>query len=173
MKGLSKLTRFGALALIAGATVFWFAHRGSAFTLIERQAEELSGLVTFIADQDVRAKVFNRSDQPVSATITFWDADGNRVGTPEDVLLEPLHGLSVKVNLIGPNGAPTIPFGEDGTAHVRAQITVTGATAAEENANLAALIAHIEVFDARDGGTKIAAPMYSFQSGGHGKAVEE
>jgi hypothetical protein len=172
MKGSSKLTRFGALALIAAvAAVSWFAHRGNAFTLIERPAEELSGLVSFIATQDVRANVFNRSDNPVTATIKFWDANGNTVETPVDVVLEPLHGLSVKLGLTNPNGAPAITFGEDGTALVRAGITVNGANAAEENANLAALFGHLEVFDARDGSTKVAVPMASYQTGGSGRSA--
>jgi hypothetical protein len=171
MKGLSKLTRFGALALIVTvAAVSWFAHRGNAFTLIERSAEELSGLVSFIGSQDVRANVFNRSDQPVAASIKFWDANGATVGTPVDVVLEPLHGLSVKLGLTDPNGRPAITFGEDGTALVRAGITVNGANAAEENANLAALFGHVEVFDARDGSTRVAVPMSSYQTGGSGRS---
>ena len=90
MKGLNKSIRFGAMALIvAAAAVSWFAHRGNAFTLIERTPEELSGLVSFVAGRDVRANVVNRSDQPVTATIKFWDADGNSVGTPVDAVLEP------------------------------------------------------------------------------------
>jgi hypothetical protein len=139
--------------------------------LIERTPEELSGLVSFVAGQDVRANVVNRSDQPVTAIIKFWDADGNSVGTPVDVVLEPLHGVSVKLASTNPNGGPAIPFGPDGTALARAGITVTGANAAEENANIAALIGHVEVFEIRDGSVRFAAPMFSFQTGGHGHSA--
>jgi hypothetical protein len=167
MKGLSKLTRIGALALIVTvAAVSWFAHRGNAFTLVEVGPQQLSNLVSLTASQGIRANVFNQSDQPVSATIKFWDANGNTIGTQVDIELEPLHGLSIPLAPTSSAGAAVIPFAAGGAALVRASITVSGANADKEKANLNALVAHIEVFDTGDGSVRFAVPLFSVSSGG-------
>ena len=173
MNGLSRSTRFGALALIvAVGAASWFAHRGNAFTLIESPPQHLSGLVSLTASQGIRANVFNRSDQPVSAEIKFWDANGNTVGTPTDVVVQPSQALSLNFaslnfTSVNPSGAaPTV--GDDGTLKIRVSVTITGSNPEEENANLDALIGLVEIFNARDGATTVALPMTALHGSGGG-----
>ena len=180
MNGLSRSTRFGALALIAAVgAASWFAHRGNAFTLIERPAQHLSGLLSLTASQGIRANVFNRSDQPVAAEIKFWDANGNTLGTPADVVVQPSRALSLNFaslnfTSVNPNGAaPTV--GDDETLKIRVSVTITGSNPEEEGANLDALVGLVEIFDARDGATTLALPMTAFRGatggGGAGKSL--
>src|SRR5262245_22084209 len=167
MKGLSKSTRFGALALIvAVATVSWFAHHGTAFTLIERPAQHLSGLLNLTASQGIRANAFNRSDQPVAATIAFWDANGVIIGGPVDIVLQPHHGMSLPWTSANANGAAAPVFGNDGTTKIRASVTVTGSNPQEDNANLDALVGLVEIYNAGDGATTLALPMAAFHGSG-------
>lgn len=165
MTGLNRLTRVGILALIvAMAGVLWFVHRSKAFTLIENPAEELSGLVSFTAGQNVRANVVNRwAFQAVTVHIKFCDIQGNTIGTDVVVPLAPHQSVSFTLTSGGPGVAAPPPFGADGTAKVRAVITVTAANTEAENASLGALIGLLEVFNTSDGVTTVAVPAVQFK----------
>ena len=46
-----------------------------------------------------------------------------------------------------------------------------GSSDPTRDTHLAALIGHVEVFDTRDGSTRFAAPMFSYQTGGSGRTT--
>jgi hypothetical protein len=165
MRGLNKQTRVGVLALIVVmAGIFWFVHRGRAFTLIENPAEQLSGLVSFTASQNVRANVVNRwAFQAVTAHIKFCDIQGNTIGTDVVVPLAPHQSVSFTLTSGAPGAAAGPTFGPDGTAKIRAVITVTAANTEMENASLGALIGLLEVFNTSDGVTTVAVPAVQFK----------
>jgi hypothetical protein len=136
--------------------------------------------VSLTASQGIRANVFNRSDQPVSAEIKFWDANGNTLGSPAAVVVQPSQALSLNFaslnfTSVNPNGAAALTFGDDGTTKIRVSVTITGSNPEEENANLDALVGLIEIFNARDGATTLALPMTAFHGatggGGAGKGL--
>ena len=166
MKRLNRLTKAGILALVlATAGVSWFVHRSKAFTLIENPAEELSGLVSFTAGQNVRANVVNRwAFQAVTAHIKFCDIQGNTIGTDVVVPLAPHQSVSFTLTSGAPGVAAPPTFGADGTAKVRAVITVTAANTEAENDSLGALIGLLEVFNNTDGATTFALPAVQFKA---------